>query len=133
MIDTSFVIALVNDKDENHEKALRLSIEYDKHPMLITDAIILEIGNALSRGFKSEVIEAIEGFFSSKGVEVIRLDEVLFDKAFAVYKSNVDKTYGLVDCISFVIMRDHDIPDALTHDRHFVQAGFRALMRDAVN
>ncbi len=133
LIDSSFVVALVNPKDENHEKALNLSIEFDRRPMLITDVILLEIGNALARGFKSESIDAIEGLLASNEVEVLRLDEILFERAFELYKSHADKSYGLVDCISFVVMRDHEISAALTHDRHFVQAGFRALMRDPIN
>jgi predicted nucleic acid-binding protein len=80
-----------------------------------------------------QCIEAIEGFFDSAEVEVIRLDERLFDRAFELYKSHTDKTWGLVDCISFVIMRERGITDALTYDRHFIQAGFRALMLDLEN
>lgn len=133
LIDTSFVVALANDKDENHEKALSLSIQFDGTPALVTDAVMLEIGNTLARGFKPESIEAIEGFFASNEVEVVRLDETLFEKAFDLYKTHSDKTWGLVDCISFVVMLERGITDALTHDHHFVQAGFRALMRDPVN
>lgn len=133
LIDTSFVVALVNDTDENHEKALNLSLEFDGKPTVITDSVMLEIGNTLARVYKTESIEAIEGFFASKEVEVVRLDETLFDKAFELYKTHADKTWGLVDCISFVVMRENGITDALTHDKHFVQAGFRALMRDPVN
>jgi len=40
-----------------------------------------------------------------------------------------DKTWGLVDCVSFVVMRDAGILDSLTTDKHFEQAGFRALLR----
>ncbi len=133
LIDTSFVVALVNNKDEDHEKALKLSVEFDGIPSIITDAVLLEIGNALSRRFKQECIGTIEGFFASREIEIIRLDETLFDKAFDFYKSHPDKTWGLVDCISFVVMHEHGITDALTYDKHFVQAGFRARMREPVN
>ncbi len=37
---------------------------------------------------------------------------------------------GLVDCISFVVMRERNIEAALTADEHFIQAGFRALLRE---
>jgi hypothetical protein len=40
----------------------------------------------------------------------------------------VDKAWSLTDCISFVVMREHEITDALTGDRHFTQAGFNALL-----
>lgn len=38
---------------------------------------------------------------------------------------------GLTDCVSSVVMRDWDLTDATTGDRHFRQAGFRALMADS--
>lgn len=133
LIDTSFVAALVNNRDENHRRALELSFNFNRKPMVITDAVLLEIGNSLSRNFKKESVEAIEGFLESEEVEVVRLDESLFDKAFELYKTHSDKTWGLVDCISFVVMKENDITDALTGDKHFVQAGFRALMLDLTN
>ena len=37
---------------------------------------------------------------------------------------------GLTDCISFVVMEERGITDALAYDQHFVQAGFRALLRE---
>lgn len=43
------------------------------------------------------------------------------------HKQMDDKQWGLVDCISFVVMRERGIDEALTADHHFVQAGFRAL------
>lgn len=133
LIDTSFVAALVNKRDENHQKATELSFDFNRKPMIITDAILLEIGNSLSRNFKKESVAAIEGFFESTEVEVVRLDESLFDKAFELYKTHTDKTWGLVDCVSFVVMTENNITDALTSDRHFAQAGFRALMLDLTN
>ena len=133
LIDTSFVVALINKKDEDHEKALELSFNFNRKPTIITDAVLLEIGNSLSRHFKKECVETIEGFFESEEVEVIRLDESLFNKAFELYKIHADKTWGLVDCISFVVMKEQNITDALTGDKHFTQAGFRALMLDLTN
>ena len=40
------------------------------------------------------------------------------------------KAWGLVDCISFIVMREAGVNQALTFDQHFVQAGFQALMRE---
>ena len=48
----------------------------------------------------------------------------------AMHKERSDKSWSLTDCISFVVMGEHGITDALTGDRHFEQAGFRALLRE---
>jgi uncharacterized protein len=132
-VDTGFVVALINEKDEYHDKAIELSIEFERKPVLITDSILLEIGNSLSRSHRESAISAIERFLTTEETEVVRLDETLFNKAFELYKSHSDKTWGLVDCVSFVVMKENGITDALTCDRHYVQAGFRALMLDTVN
>lgn len=133
LIDTAFVVALTNRGDEDHEKSLELAAKYNGKPLIITDAVLLEIGNTLSRRFKEQAIATTEVFFESPEVEIARLDENLFNKAFALYKSHVDKSWGLVDCISFVVMRERNMTDALTSDKHFVQAGFRALPIDLEN
>ena len=37
------------------------------------------------------------------------------------------------DCISFVVMQEHGLWEALTGDYHFEQAGFRALLKEGGN
>jgi len=39
-----------------------------------------------------------------------------------------DKTYSLCDAVSFVLMRQRGMTDALTTDRHFEQEGFVRLL-----
>lgn len=56
------------------------------------------------------------------------MDTALFGRAVALYAARQDKGWGLTDCLSFLVMWDQQIADALTTDRHFQQAGFRALM-----
>jgi predicted nucleic acid-binding protein len=53
----------------------------------------------------------------------------LFHKGFSLYRSRPDQTWGLIDCVSFIVMREAGIVDSLTADKHFEQAGFRALLR----
>jgi uncharacterized protein len=51
-------------------------------------------------------------------------------QALELYQTRADKTWGLTDCISFIVMQQRNLTDAVTSDRHFVQAGFRALILD---
>ena len=72
-IDTSFIIALINERDQYHIQALDLSDRYSDQALVITDAVLLEIANSLERRYKNEAIEVIEQFLDSEDVEVIRL------------------------------------------------------------
>ncbi len=105
-VDTSFVIALVNRSDQYHSQAVELASRFDKRSLVITDAVILEIGNALARNFKKESIQIIEHFFTSDEIHIVNLNPDLFRRAFDLYRSHFDKAWGLIDCISFIVMRD---------------------------
>lgn len=128
-VDTSFVVALVNMRDQNHGLALDLADRFAGPGLVTTDAILLEIGNALSRNYKRESVQIIEHFLNSDDVKVIHLDPPLFRQAFNLYKSQSDKLWGLIDCVSFVVMKELAITDALSADKHFEQAGFNVLIR----
>jgi uncharacterized protein len=127
-VDTSFVVALVNRSDQYHTQALELASLFDRRELVVTDAVLLEIGNALARSFKAASIQILSDFLTSDEVRIVHLNAELFQRAFEMYKSHGDKTWGLVDCISFVVMKDLNLIDSLTADRHFEQAGFRVLM-----
>ncbi|MBA3945045.1 MAG: type II toxin-antitoxin system VapC family toxin [Herpetosiphonaceae bacterium] len=128
-VDTLFVVALINTRDQYHSQAVALADKLEGFPLLITDAVLLEIGNALARNYKQEAVAIIEEFITSDEVEISHLSRDVFERAFDLYRAFQDKAGGLVDCISFVVMGDAGITEALTFDQHFVQAGFQALMR----
>lgn len=103
-VDTSFVIALINEKDQYHNQAEALSYKFENSPLITTGAVLLEIGNALAKDFRGEAVRVIKVLRNSKRVEVAEVDEALFEKGLAVFEKYADKTWGLVDCISFVVM-----------------------------
>jgi predicted nucleic acid-binding protein len=128
-VDTLFIVALINKRDQYHQIALNLAEQYENCPLITTDAIFLESGNKLSANYRNEVVELIEQFLASDEIDVIRLTPELFDESLRLYKKHQDKSWGLVDCFSFVVMKQHKVSQALTFDRHFIQAGFQALMK----
>jgi hypothetical protein len=127
-IDTSFVLAFVNDRDQHHQTAVQLIDKFEHHPVVITDAVLLEIGNALARNFKPQAIEIFNHCYTAKQVTIVHLTPALLRRGFQLYQSYLDKTWGLVDCISFIVMRDMGITEVLTLDKHFAQAGFKILV-----
>ncbi len=126
-MDTGFVVALVNENDQYHQKALKLANQFEGYPTVITDVILLEIGNSLAKNFKAQAIEIINHFYLSPEVTIVHLNPILLKQGLNMYQSYQDKTWGLMDCISFVVMREMKITDALTFDKHFAQAGFNIL------
>jgi len=83
----------------------------------------LEIGNALAKYFKSKAIEVIQALRNGKNIEIFPIDRFLFDQGFEIYQKYRDKNWGLVDCMSFAIMRERGITESLTFDNDFKQAG----------
>jgi predicted nucleic acid-binding protein len=75
-------------------------------------------------------LRLIEGFRTLRIVEVVPATPELFDRGIELYGRRPDKSWSLTDCISFVVMTERDITEALTGDHHFEQAGFRALLRE---
>jgi uncharacterized protein len=130
-LDTSYVIALSATKDQYHHQAELISrkIESEQATLITTEAILLEIGNALAkRHYRPQAIMLIDALKFDPAVEIIPLTTSLFDKALQLFRQRTDKDWGLIDCISFVVMEQQHLTDALTTDEHFNQAGFNALL-----
>jgi predicted nucleic acid-binding protein len=73
-------------------------------------------------------MQLFDQVFRGPELQIVRLTPELFDRAVALYARRPDKEWSLTDCISFIVMQDHDIVEALTADRDFVQAGFQVLL-----
>ncbi len=130
-LDTAYAIALSAVTDQYHQKAEILSrqIETEAIPLITTRAVILEIGNALAKlRYRAAAIELLDSLEEDLNVEIIPLSEELYSQAIELYRQRPDKEWGITDCISFVVMQDYGVTDALTTDEHFNQAGFKALL-----
>ncbi|MBI3245746.1 MAG: hypothetical protein HYZ50_04470 [Deltaproteobacteria bacterium] len=73
--------------------------------------------------------ETFEDFLASAEVTLVRMDRSLFERGFDLYKTHLDKTWGFIDCLSFVVMKERGIVDALTTDDDFRQARFNPLFQ----
>ena len=130
-LDAAHVIALASVTDQYHGVARRWQghLEQRGARFLTTQAVLLEVENALAgRRFRRGFVAAMGSLKRQSAVEVVLLTPRLFDQGLALFRERPDKDWGLVDCISFVVMRERGLGDALTADAHFQQAGFRALL-----
>lgn len=128
-IDTVYLLALINPNDAWRAKALEWAARISG-PLVTTDAVLTELADALCRSDRRAwAVAAIRDLRLDPNVEPLPGSSDLFAKGFKLYESRADKDWSLTDCISFVVMRDRKIRQALTADVHFVQAGFEALLR----
>ena len=126
--DTSFYLALLREGDPIHEAALAYAIS--NRPIVTTEFILLELGNACARAADhADFLAQVAGMRASRRVRIIPLDSRLLDRGPQRMAERQDKDWSLTDCISFVVMQDEGIQEAVTADRHFEQAGFIALLK----
>ena len=126
--DAYFFIALLNKRDNWHRKAIEL-IDAVAGPIVTTQWVLVEVADAFSkprdRGLFARLLEFIE---SDDRIEVVAARKWQFQHGSQRYLDRPDKSWSLTDCISFIVMEEHRIKEALTGDHHFTQAGFVALM-----
>ena len=131
LLDTVYIQALLDKRDQFHDQALKISLQIPSASEIwVTEAVLTEVANALGRTHRSQVIQLIKGWYDDNDVRIVNIDKILFQTALTFYEARPDKSWGLTDCISFVVMREQNITLAVTADIHFVQAGFRALMQE---
>jgi len=121
-LDTSYVIALSVPKDRNHKKAVSIAedLELFSTKLITTRAVVMEIGNSLSSlKYRKAAIKLLKSMEEDKNVEIIPITEKLYYRGFKLFKSRPDKEWGVIDCISFVVMADYNLDRALTTDKHF--------------
>ncbi len=126
--DTFYYLALLSKTDAAHARAVELA-RSSRLRTVTTDWILTEIGDALANpADRVRFAPLVETLRSSPFVTVVPFSAELFDRGIALYSERRDKDGSLTDCISFVVMQEHGLTDALTGDRHFEQAGFRRLL-----
>lgn len=132
-LDTSCIIALFNSDDPHHGQASRLlhAATSRGQQLVLTTAILCEAGDGFARRRYWQDAEAfMQSLLNDETTIVISADAGLVQRGLALMHSRGDKRWGLIDCVSFVVMRERGITAALTADRDFVQAGFNALLLD---
>jgi predicted nucleic acid-binding protein len=127
LADTFYFLALLNPKDRAHSAALEHS--FGPGRILTTEWVLTELADAMaSRAKRQGFVDLYQLLRADPQVEIVPVSSQLFTSGIELYSNRPDKDWSLTDCISFVVMQQRGITDALTGDHHFEQAGFRALL-----
>ncbi|CCH99301.1 MAG: type II toxin-antitoxin system VapC family toxin [Microcystis aeruginosa K13-05] len=132
-LDTAYLQALVDTRDSLHQSSVAITDELDIFLSVTSEMVLTELLNALSgRGgyLRDAALDIVDKLHQDSSVEIIPQTSQLFTEALLFYRQRRDKSYSLTDCASMLIMRQQNISDVLTFDRHFQQEGFNALLRN---
>ena len=131
--DADYIISQTNPQEYLHERAMRVASQLGQvrivtSGMVLTEALtfLAEKGSRLRTGAASMV----DSLRHNRNVVIVPQTSRQFEDALLLYRRRLDKEWSLTDSASFLIMQKQNIREALTHDIHFLQAGFKALLRE---
>lgn len=129
LLDTSGLLCYLHQNEPQHQQAVQL-LDSANEKLLTHSYVLAElIALALVRRFpRPAVIDFVSDLLDSSDVETVWVDEQLHRSAIALLIDRPDKTYSLCDAVSFILMRQRRLTEALTTDRHFEQEGFVKLL-----
>lgn len=129
--DTGYWVAVMNPRDPLHDRAMQVSRNLGQMRILTSEMVLDELLAALSQtSIRNAAIRGVESIYANPNVEVVPQTSIQFREAFVFFKSRLDKEWSLTDCASFELMKTRGVTDALAHDHHFEQAGYKALLRE---
>src|SRR5262245_9375566 len=125
--DSAYFMALLNARDEDHERAKEASIQL-QGLILTTTWVLTEVADAFCNpGQRDTAAAFVADLPIDQRVVVVPPSLELFNRGLALYSRRPDKDWSLTDCISFVVMEERGVREALAIDRDFRQAGFVTL------
>ncbi len=129
--DTSGFFALLCTRDPAHPEAKRRMAAYARtgQRLVTTDAVLDETFSLLkARGLRHLGAAFWQMVSTSKSLRVEWTQPARFVLGVEFFLKQIDQGYSLTDCVSFLVMGELGLTDALTTDHHFQVAGFRALL-----
>jgi predicted nucleic acid-binding protein len=105
-LDTSYILALELANDQNHLLAKNHWQQTIKSlPKIITTSYIFDeiVTYFNSRNYHAKAVQVGNSLLQSAFVEMIQVDEQLFNAGWSYFQKHQDKQYSLTDCISFII------------------------------
>jgi uncharacterized protein len=132
-VDTAGWAALFVRTEPQHEASATLFRSWRRQGrrLVTTNYVLTEVVALLTsplRVPRDVQFRYVDGIRSATYVEVIHVDAPVDAEGWALLRERPDKDWSLVDAVSFVVMRQRGISEALTTDQHFAQAGLVRLL-----
>ena len=125
--DTFALIAWLNPSDAAHTDVCAYLDTFTGR-LVTTEWVLMEFADALSNpSARATAVAFLRAVRDDALFDVVGYDPAVYQAGFDLFAARPDKAWSLTDCISFAVMTERGLTDALTADHHFEQAGFRAV------
>lgn len=131
--DSGYWIAMMNSRDQWNRAALIATDQIRGRRIITSEMVIVELLNGVARlgeQGRRQAVDMAQGLYLNPNVAVIEQSAQQLNAAIERYANRLDQPWSVTDCASFLIMEEMGIAEALAYDVDFVQAGFRALLRE---
>lgn len=127
-VDTVGMIAVWNSSDQWHQAAdaSYRALLARRRPLVTTDLVLFECGNAAARRPYRPRVNVLRQSLMAEGSMIVPTDREI-EEAWTAYDRGEAGQAGIIDQVSFVVMRRLGVMEAFTNDRHFQAAGFTTL------
>ncbi len=127
--DSFYFFAVLNPRDRAHQKAREFA-DCHEGAIVTTAWVLTELADGLAvTAHRAAVSRLIARLEAEPDNEIVPPSEELMTRGIELYDARPDKQWSLTDCISFIVMQEYGLTEALTGDHHFEQAGFTALLK----
>ncbi|MEM7825190.1 MAG: PIN domain-containing protein [Candidatus Aenigmatarchaeota archaeon] len=121
-LDSSFLVSVEVETDQNHEKALKLIdeiIEGKFGKTIISDYIFDETVTVTFGRTKNLKKTILVGMVLKNSAEMLKIDEKDFEEAWNMFKKQSTTKFSFTDCTTVVVMKDKEIKNIATFDEDF--------------
>jgi len=117
--DAFFYVALINRRDEHHARVMAWSDTFDGE-IVTSQWVLTEVADAFAESHsRRQLRDGFTALSEDPSTQIVEVSREHFARGLQLYDARPDKAWSLTDCISFIIMKDEGLTEALTGDRHF--------------
>lgn len=117
LVDSNYLISLINNKDKNHKRAKQLASKVDKEekiiPLLMVSEAVTSIGSRkkgkIAKLLYDTIIDNFEIHYPTPNEIETAMECVL----------KYDGTLALADCLAITIMKKREITEIISFDDDF--------------
>lgn len=128
-VDTSYLVAALDPIDRNHEAAVELRTVFENTAPITTNHVVGECWTFARRRYGHDsAMKLVDALRRSERYRILHVEREIEEAALEWLRQHDEREYSFVDAVSFQVMHEYSVVDALAFDHDFHAAGFRTLI-----